>query len=165
MGVILEFKRQAYSGAVADMAEITPADGDTFHATDTDQLFIGHGGSWVHHPRFFPRPAAVADFDQNDLTLDGAWHVNGFNLSGIVPVGTVAVALRVVISDDAATTRFELRTNASTHLQNVIIDRMQVANVPNYVCDIISIDPDRLLDYFASVGVGTILVTVIGWWV
>lgn len=164
MGQVEEFKRQAYSGAVADRVEINPLDGDTFYATDTDQLFIGHGGTWVHWPRFVERLAATEDFSIVDFTTNGVEQVNGLDLSAIVPASAFIVKLKLLVRDDAADSYVRIRRDA-VNVTNNINGRVFVANIDAALVQDVSIDTDRLLDYLTTNTTFTaIFVTVLGWW-
>lgn len=165
MGQVVDLLRRAYSGAVADMAAITPADGDSFYATDTDQLFIGHGGSWVHWPRWVRRPAALWDKAVGDFITDGTEKVDGLDLSAIVPVGAITVHLGVFVNDDAANSEFRIRQNG-VNVRNWIAIRTQVANVTISKESFIDVDPDRLLDYKGdNLAFISIDVVVLGWFI
>lgn len=169
MGQVTVILRKAYSGAVADMVAITPTDGDIFHATDTDALYIGHGGSWVHQPRNHVRRVAAVDFIANNFTHDSAWHVDGLDLTGIVPVGTVKVRMVIQVKATNAQAIFQLRPNA-VDVENTGGPRTQVANAwTSYIEVTIPLDPDRLADYFTSLagvdgGTRRVLITVVEWW-
>jgi len=50
---------------------------------------IGQNNIWI------PRVITNFDFNANDFIHDDTWHVNGLDLSGILPKGTKGVVLRV----------------------------------------------------------------------
>ena len=92
-------------------------------------------------------PAAV-DFTVGDLTTDGAFHE--LDLSGIVPAGTKAVHIRVVVSDDLISQAFLLRKKGNTNAINTVSAITQVANIAISKDGIVSCSTDRKLEYSAT---------------
>ena len=168
MGEVKEYRKKHWVGLDADKANlISPEDGDSYFANDKSKLYYWTGAAWKTGLgyEFVPRSAIDYDFLIGDLVVDGTWKVDGLDLSGIVPVGAVAVMLHCLVSDDAANTEFSLRANAVTKVSNTITLRTQVANISLYGDFVILCDSDRLLDYYASVGMVSIGVTVVGWFI
>ena len=105
--------------------------------------------------RYVPRAPNVPDFDDGDLTWDSAYHVNGLDLSGIVPTGAVAVALAIRISEETSGDVVILCTDSVTKA----VSAMEVyaptgmgIGDEGYVFAILALDADRKLDYFAGKG-------------
>lgn len=170
MADVLEVKRKHYSGLDADKAGITGVLGDTYAANDSGKAYYWNDAlsAWKTGLgyEFVPRRAADIDKTLVDFTTDGNYKINGLDLSGIVPAGAVAVALKVALSDDAANSFFHIRTNATDSDENTLSSRTQVATITIYNNGVIPIDSDRLLDYQGSNLVFiAINVTVIGWWI
>lgn len=158
-------QRRNYTGPVADKASITPGNGDTFFATDTEQLFIGQGGIWTHFPRYVPLDPSSWDFDVGDFTTDGTWKVNGLDLSGILPAGCIAVKLRISLNDDAVNSYFAMARDKDAALIPIGLPT-QVANVSVEAWQDYQIDSDLKLDYVGSnVVFVTINIAVVGYWI
>lgn len=113
--------------------------------------------------RYVPRAAEAVDKGIGDFTADGNWHVNGLDLSGVVPVGAVAVVLRLSLRDDAAGSRLEIRQNVTAD-EAMLVQYTQVTNITIESHATLPIDGDRLLDYRATNLVFiTIDLIVLGW--
>lgn len=105
----------------------------------------------------------VKDFGIGDFTTNDAWH--DLDLSGIVPAGAKAVALSVLIKDNAINSTFLLRKNGNTGGVNVSKMRTQVANLFHDGDCIVALDSNRIIEYYATSTVWTgIDITVKGWW-
>lgn len=165
MAEIKEFRRRVFEGLDADKANVTGAIGDHYYATDTNIIYKWDGTRWRGGYEYIERMVDTSDFTEVDFTCDGNWHVDGLDLSGIVPAGAVAVKLRLALIDDAASSRLVLRRDAA-HGENIVDATTQVANIWVGRTEDISIDANRLLDYQASNLVFTaISVTVLGWFI
>lgn len=107
-------------------------------------------------------PASI-DFTLTSFTTDGTWR--DFNLSSIAPAGAKAVLLRVDIRDDLTESVFQLRENGNSSIINVATLVVLVANIKHYADIIVSLDTNRIIEYFATNTTWTsINVTVAGWW-
>lgn len=113
-------------------------------------------------------PAAV-DWDEGDLTINGAWH--DLDLSAIVPDGAVLVLLRVVVvtADNGA---ISFRENGNANAINVatLSSHVPVMSPPHeqYSADLlVAPSPNRIIEYKATAGwtVDSIDITVGGWWI
>lgn len=163
-----------YSGLDADKASITGGAGDTYDATNTGFRYIwdDNASTWAVSGgigagvQFVAREVGTADFTQADFTTDGAWHVDGLDLSAIVPAGSIAINLRVILNDNNASFLFRLRRNAGAGDNNAIDVRMQVSNFAVEEHAIINCDSDRKLDYWTTNEALTSLnIIVLGWWI
>jgi hypothetical protein len=107
---------------------------------------------------------AIPDKDIDDFTSDSAWHVDGLDLSAIVPAGAIAVDLRVSLISDTVGNIFVVRRSA-TCLANRFSIITAVADGPLDCVQRIAIDSNRLLDYLADPGTNpnTINVWVVGY--
>ncbi|MBA7574842.1 hypothetical protein ES708_16657 [subsurface metagenome] len=115
--------------------------------------------------RYVARTANAEDFGTADFTKDGAVHVDGLDLSGIVPVGAIAAGISWSFVCSAANKPGEIRRSA-TATYNRLKQQTQVANVPIYVPGArINIDSNRLLDYNFDATTTAISLVVDGWWI
>lgn len=164
--IITLFKRH-YIGTAAEIAGITGVCGDTAYSTDTDVYYHWEGAAWLAGgiPYFVERLINVPDKQIGDFTTDGNLHVDGLDLSGIVPAGAFSVLLRVFLKDDAAGSYLNIIRDAA-HSNNAIEVRVHVANLGNTKVEQVSIDSNRFLDYQTNnVVFLNIDVTVLGWWI
>lgn len=106
---------------------------------------------------------AAADFDQDDLTMDNTW--NDLDLSGKGGMGTGVklVLLSVYVVDDAASTRILFRENGNSNASNSDGIRSQVANVANSGHVWVLTDGDGVIEYISTAAIGTINITICGW--
>lgn len=115
--------------------------------------------------RYVARRAAAPDLQVGGFTTDGTWKVDGLDLSGIVPAGATGVVISVLVNDDAASSTFHVRPNA-TDTANDHQVWIQVANISHKDNFTMPIDADRLLDYYGSnLAFVTIDLTVVGWFI
>lgn len=104
---------------------------------------------------------SVVDFDEGDLTTDGAWH--DLDLSSIVPSGATAVALRVVLTDDAGQ-YIQFRKNGDSNDVAHPSVRTQVNAVAVIHQITVFCDSDQVIEYrTTSATWAQIDVTVYGW--
>lgn len=165
MASVTTCKRNHWTGLDADKSGVSPTIGDTYAATDTLKLYYGNGSAWKTGLgyEFVPRNVTAWDKQVGDFTADGVWKVDGLDLSAIVPVGAVAVRLRLSVDDDAANSLMHIRQNA-TNVRNGLAVKTHVANIGNEGQGDVNIDADRLLDYNASNLVFvSIDLAVLGW--
>lgn len=104
---------------------------------------------------------ASADYTQATLTLDSSW--NDLDLSGIVPTGAKAVALRVVIT--AGTGKYILfRRNGNSNIINISqVTQGSLTSTLAAVGDlVVPCDANQVIEYYGTGG--TLEVTVKGWW-
>jgi len=106
---------------------------------------------------------ASADFDQTDLTQDGAWH--DLDLSSIVPVGVKVVSVNFQLSDTAAGSYMIFRKNGNSNSVTRTVIGTQVANVVTYSDGIVACDSGRVIEYLVSQAISSITITVKGWWI
>lgn len=92
-------------------------------------------------------PAAV-DFEIGDLTTDGAWHE--LDLSAIVPAGTKAVHIRIIIGDNLINQIIHLRKKGNTNITNTLAVNTQVANILIAKDGILTCSTDRKIEYLAA---------------
>lgn len=168
MGEITEKRMRHYVGADADK-DLIPADakdpGDSFHANDTKKQYYWNGTDWKTGVgyEFVPRAVTALDFNTGNFTRDGAYHVDGLDLTGIVPVGTIAVHIELVIRATAANVFGGFRANATTKTYNRILPYTQVANITFSQEAFLYIDSNRLVDYIFDAQIDNIGVTIKGW--
>lgn len=129
-------------------------------------LNVTKGKAELGFGRYVPRAVTALDFDQTDFTINSAWHVDGLDLSGIVPVGAVAVHLQLYLKDDAVASSGQFRANATTKVNNLMQNCTVVANQWTvYMHGILYIDADRLADYYFTTGMDNVGVIVLGWFI
>lgn len=123
---------------------------------------------------YVPRRINSADFTQANFVQDGTPYINGLDLSGIVPAGAIAVALRMSILSDMSmyVPRLSLWTDRTNYFYTFLEVGAQyeiAEGIETYgrACGILPIDADRKLDYAADGPPGSpaILVTVLGWFI
>ena len=170
MGEIIESTRRHYVGDDADKASIPAggkAFGDSYHANDKGKQYYWNGAAWKTGLGYelVPRLVNVTDFQIGAFTVDGAWHVNGLDLSAIVPAGAVAVVLDLFVRGTGSDLLAQLRHSAGSS-QNRAYIKTQVANVyPPYAPATIAIDTDRLLDYYVEANITVFSIAVVGWYI
>jgi len=114
---------------------------------------------------YVPRRVAVPDKILTDFTWDGAVHIDGLDLSGIVPVGAKAVILNVYLhGQDMASMEFYTDSVACpSDFGLSFITSSYKFNTSHWV---LPIDADRLLDYEPGVNTPQNCdVTVIGYFI
>lgn len=119
----------------------------------------------VNHKLFVDRgdPSAV-DFDEGDLTADGAWHT--LDLSGIVPSGASVVFLSLLCRTSVAQAFAGFRKNGNVNIRNISYINTQVANIAIGYDLIVFCDSNRLIEYLLWPGSWTYLyITIKGWWI
>jgi len=119
---------------------------------------VGRLGA-IYHPR--NTDPAVYDFGSATLTEDSAWH--DLDLSGIVPVGTKAVQILIYCYDTSAGKSFEIRQKGVTN----DIDRVPVFSIVSSAVvlqmGIVSVDSNRLCQYYVTSGMDAEGLIVQGW--
>ena len=121
----------------------------------------GGGGGMDYVDRGDP---AAWDFTIVDFTTDNTWRT--LDLSGIVPVGAVAVHMMIYIRDNAANSELLFRKNGNTNLHNAGRINTQVANIDIRQDIIVACDANRVIEYKgAPAGFTFIYVIVRGWWI
>jgi len=125
-----------------------------------DAYFAAHppGGG------FFDRGDPVnQDWNQDDLTFDGAWH--DLDLSSIVPVDTKGVVLRVAYQATPLGFYINFRTKGNTNWPNVVECRNVVQGLIRHRDKIVALDSNREIQYKAlNATPDLLLITVAGWW-
>lgn len=169
MADVVVVERKHHSGLNADRLGVIGVLGDTYGASDSGKFYYWNANlnAWKTGLgyEFVERLANAIDFDKTAFTCDGALHLDGLDLSAIVPVGAIAVRIRLMVLDDAAGSVVTLRRDAGSG-QNVIEVRPSVANIFEKRVEDISIDSDRLLDYVcANTVYNNIDLTVLGWFI
>ena len=119
----------------------------------------------VGRDRYVDRGDPTAyDFVLANFTTDGAWH--DLDLSSIVPANATTVLLRVIIQDNLVGMFLNLRKNGNIETYNTISIYTQVAETPVGDNLIVSLDANRIMEYFASNTTWTgIWICVRGWWI
>jgi hypothetical protein len=113
--------------------------------------------------RYVPRSAAVWDLQSANFTRDGNWHVDGMDLSSIVPVGAIAIALQIEYAQTTSDSYLIFRQNDTRlpiRLNNQVGIQINSFNV------IMPIDADRLIDYAVNDSLDVVIgVVVLGWFI
>ena len=130
--------------------------------SDSDISAVYPNDIWGH--RFIEITPTARDFTQATLTVDGTWKVDGLDLTTIVPDGAIAVVISYVLKDNLVGSNFALRQSA-TKAYNAGGQLTQAANAYINGCDVINIDSDRKLDYYATNGFDYIVGNIVGYWV
>lgn len=106
---------------------------------------------------------ASQDFTKTDFTLDLAWHE--LDLSGIVPVGTKAVSLIVMIRSGTLYKQIQLRKAGNVNAIARGVSVVFGANVTIFQDIVCSVSADRKIEYLCSTEpVTTLNISVKGWW-
>lgn len=114
--------------------------------------------------KFFNRGDPVdADFTQVDLDVAGTW--TEIDLSGIIPAGTAAVLLSVVVEDEDFQYHLRLRPTGDTNEKN-ISDLLTMGNTVTFWRDrIVPTNGLQSIEYHQTPDViAFIELTVKGWW-
>lgn len=107
-------------------------------------------------------PAAY-DFTLANFTTDNNWH--DLDLSAIVPSGAKAVAIQILIQDDALNSHIQFRKKGNTNVYNRSYLNTIVINLWHNLDIIVACDDNRVIEYRASNVVFTgINLTIKGWW-
>jgi len=113
--------------------------------------------------RYVPRAAAVWDLQSANFTRDGNWHVDGMDLSSIVPVGAIAIVLQIEYAQTIPDSYLIFRQNDTKlpiRLNNQVGIQINSFNV------IMPIDADRLIDYAVNDSLDVVIgVVVLGWFI
>jgi hypothetical protein len=144
-----------------------PADGEvpTYNQAQDKFEWKPSGGGAVEG-LFVPRRVTTWDFNQTAFTRDYTWHLDGLDLSAIVPAGATAVLLRVYGVSSVAGDSLSIRTNGTDAAHNYAYLQMKVAG-GGAECGqfILPIDPDRKLDYDIAPGFYSMQVHIVGWYI
>lgn len=122
-----------------------------------DLTVTGSLGSFVNRG-----DPATWDFDQDDLTMDASWR--DLDLSSIVATGAKAVLLSVWLVDNSVSQQLYFRKNGNSNAWAIAPMRTQVANVTIQATHVVPCDTSQVIEYYASAGISTIYITVMGWW-
>lgn len=109
-------------------------------------------------------PAAV-DFARGVLTLDSTWR--DLDLSGIVPVGAVAVEITVQAANNVVGKLISFRKNGNTNTRVTLSQKTQVATKQIYISGKVACDGDRIIEYFGTANDGdwtAAQITICGWY-
>ncbi len=107
--------------------------------------------------------SSSADYDENDVTKDSAYH--SLDLSSIVGIAARLVLIRVQCTTTAAAKYFALRTNGNSNTICSSIRYTQVANVPFGADMWAYTDENGVIEYaFESATGSSIFIHVRGWW-
>ncbi|MCK5606987.1 hypothetical protein KAR91_34105 [Candidatus Pacearchaeota archaeon] len=105
--------------------------------------------------------AAAADYAIGDLTDNGAWQ--DLDLSSVVPVGAVAVHLKVGLQGSTANKKVKLRKNGNSNEQTMSVQETVVANVNQYAEHVVACDSGRVVEYVLNT-VTICTIWILGWW-
>lgn len=115
--------------------------------------------------RYVRRNPTGWDAQVGDFVTDGNWKADALDLSAVVPVGAIAVVLRLDVIDDAANSRFNLRRSTDASIDSISVWTF-VANIAVTHHLVLSVDANRLVDYWGSnLAFTTIDLVVLGWFV
>lgn len=103
------------------------------------------------------------DFEEGDLTIDGAWH--DLNLNGVIGTGVKAVHLFVKIHDaNEIGHSMTLRQNGNANEFNVVLLHNLTTTVGTYIDCIVLCDNAGKIEYKISADTDDIGIVVKGWW-
>lgn len=105
-------------------------------------------------------PAAV-DWDETDLTADGAWH--DLDLSSIVPAGAVCVMLRVRLEARVQSLHFRKNGN-SNEINTTGVETGGGAGIMHQDL-FVAPDSNAVIEYKLSGPITSAEITVGGWWI
>lgn len=113
--------------------------------------------------RYFPRRANVPDKTAIDFIKDAANHVNGLDLSAIVPADAVGVILGWSYKSGILSNRGFIWTDVTNFAMDYTYLETKVVAREEYTVDTLPIDSDRLMDYNVSITTAFLDLTVLGW--
>lgn len=105
-------------------------------------------------------PAAV-DWDEGDLTADGAWH--DLDLSGVVPPGAALVLLRVRL--EATVQSLHFRKNGNSNEVNVTGEETGGGASIMHQDLLVAPDSNAVIEYMLSGAVTSVDIVIGGWWI
>jgi hypothetical protein len=115
---------------------------------------------------YVPRRVAVPDKGITDFIWDGAVHINGLDLSGILPVGTKGVIISAYLFGGGVMASLELYPDSVVYPSTIGLSFVNNAYRFNTSHWILPVESDRLLDYETGVNTPSDLaITVIGWFI
>lgn len=106
---------------------------------------------------------SAADFVLSGLTTDGTWR--NLDLSSILPVGVLAIILKVIINAASQGRDFSFRKDGNVNSINAGIVGIQVSSVSFFAIVIVAVPPSRIIEYKATNATWAFVnLTVMGWW-
>jgi len=155
------------TGGVDYIWDDTPTNGEVRRGVTSDWAFDHVNNANAHHtpPLVYVDRGDPAAWDKGHgtMTMDGSW--NDWDLSGIVPANAIAVALRLYITDATPGTTLGVRENGNSNVHNSLQVVAQVANGPVNMDGIVTVDANRVVEYYASAAFDYIGMLVKGWWI
>lgn len=107
---------------------------------------------------------AAVDFTTGDFVADGAYH--NLDLSGIVPINTVLVNVRLILTPTAANQKFSLMTGGYTNEKNVETVYSQVIGVVVSQSVCLAVDGSRVIQYKRPAGAFNFIAFLVkGWFI
>lgn len=108
----------------------------------------------------------VADYDWRlgDFTTDG--EMRDLDLSAIIPVGTILVAIGLSAKDNAGSKYLQFRTNGFTNLRNIESRFTQGANIQHSSTLWLAPDVNGVIEYRIQSATWSIIdMVVLGWFI
>ena len=104
------------------------------------------------------------DWVRTDLTTDGTW--NDLDLSSIVPAGTVAVSINLIVTHVQTNMAVALRKKGNTNDINVLTAQTRVSMLSTRADGIVPCDANRFVQYNGT-NTTFIAITILvrGWFV
>jgi len=117
--------------------------------------------------RYVPRKAVAEDKVKADFTLDNAWHIDGLDLSAIIPAGAIGVVLQMKIISDTVGDVLIVGNDSVAYpvcegrAEACVADTVLVKHI------VLPCEANRLFDYvgYGFAGVADVWVTVLGWFI
>jgi len=115
---------------------------------------------------YVPRRVVNPDFVVSNFVWDGAVHIDGLDLSGILPVGTKGVIISAYLFGGGVMASLELYPDSVVYPSTIGLSFVNSAYRFNTNHWILPVESDRLLDYETGVNTPSDLaITVIGWFI
>jgi len=128
-------------------------------------LNVTKGKAELGFGRYVTRAVTAADFNAASFTKDGAWHVDGLDVSAIVTAGAIAVHFAMEFISSAAGAAGTFRKDA-TDARNRMKEVTQVANIgASEGHAILFCNSDRLFDYNFPATTTAVEIVVLGWFI
>lgn len=145
----------------------TPAPHNSTHENGgADEINVaGLSGLLANTQHSFVDRGDPAAADKNKITLikDGLWH--DWNLASIVPVGALAILLRVYAYTTVAGSSIWFRKKGNANTWNTDAVYAPVASMPAKIPVIVACDTNRIIEYQVNGADWSYLyLTVGGWW-
>jgi len=144
----------------------SPGDGEVTRGPTCNWAYDHVNDAEAHHTGFVSYvdrgDHPFYDWVESGLTLDANWH--DLDLSGIVPVGTIAILMRTNLQAALPGNYIGFKRKGNTNNKTDAWCDVQTANIHIQFDKIVGVDGDRKIEYFGTVNPTSIDLSIIGWW-